>query len=362
MCCHTETEVADQTCYLTQSRHTDTSPTSHSVDPVTPGAWLGSRYKSSFKATGMTWAASRFDPSRLEVWLELPQGLTRAASRFDPSRLEVWLELPRGLTRAASRFDPSCFEVWPELPRGMTRAASRHNPSCLEVWPELPQGYDPSCLEVWIELPRCMTPAASRHDTSYLGGDPSCLEVWLELPQGMTRATSRFDSSCLKIWPELPRGLTRAASRYDSSCLEVWLELPEVWSELPKGLTRAAWRYDPSCLEVWLELPRGLTRVSIRSRDGCHTTQPPRRLWRARNNYGPRTSHSSSYSHLVLGFRGAAPGPPSVSLSQETKHTNQCCRWLLACLKSWKRVDESQGRVCCHTETEVADQAFYLTR
>ena len=36
-CCHTETEVADQTFHLTQSQYTDTGPTSPSTDPLTPG-------------------------------------------------------------------------------------------------------------------------------------------------------------------------------------------------------------------------------------------------------------------------------------------------------------------------------------
>ena len=35
-CCHTETEVADQTFY--QSQYTDTGPTSPRADPITPGA------------------------------------------------------------------------------------------------------------------------------------------------------------------------------------------------------------------------------------------------------------------------------------------------------------------------------------
>ena len=34
-CCHTETEVADQTFYLTQSQYTDTGWTSPSADPIT---------------------------------------------------------------------------------------------------------------------------------------------------------------------------------------------------------------------------------------------------------------------------------------------------------------------------------------
>ena len=40
ICCHTETEVADQTFHLTQSQYTDTGPTSPSADPITPGATL----------------------------------------------------------------------------------------------------------------------------------------------------------------------------------------------------------------------------------------------------------------------------------------------------------------------------------
>ena len=34
MCCHTEAGVADPTCYLTQSRYTDTRPTSCSSYPI----------------------------------------------------------------------------------------------------------------------------------------------------------------------------------------------------------------------------------------------------------------------------------------------------------------------------------------
>ena len=37
-CCHTETEVEDQTFYLTLSQYIDTGPTSPGADPMTPGA------------------------------------------------------------------------------------------------------------------------------------------------------------------------------------------------------------------------------------------------------------------------------------------------------------------------------------
>ena len=40
--CHTETEVVDQTFYLTQSQYTNIQPISHNADPITPGAWQSS--------------------------------------------------------------------------------------------------------------------------------------------------------------------------------------------------------------------------------------------------------------------------------------------------------------------------------
>ena len=44
-CCDTEAEAADQTFYLTQPRYTDTGLTSHSADPITPGALHGSHWR-----------------------------------------------------------------------------------------------------------------------------------------------------------------------------------------------------------------------------------------------------------------------------------------------------------------------------
>ena len=49
-----ETDIADQILYLTQSQYTDTGPTSPSTDPVTPGAWQGSHWSANFQVTGMT--------------------------------------------------------------------------------------------------------------------------------------------------------------------------------------------------------------------------------------------------------------------------------------------------------------------
>ena len=53
-CCHTETEVADQTFFLTQSQYTDTGPTSPSADPIMPGAQQGSHWSANFVITGIT--------------------------------------------------------------------------------------------------------------------------------------------------------------------------------------------------------------------------------------------------------------------------------------------------------------------
>ena len=53
-CCHTETEVADQTFYFTQSQYTDTGPPSPSADPTMPDAWQGSHWSANFEVTGMT--------------------------------------------------------------------------------------------------------------------------------------------------------------------------------------------------------------------------------------------------------------------------------------------------------------------
>ena len=42
-CCHTEIEVADQTCYLTLSQYTDTQPTSPNTYARAPGMWQVAR-------------------------------------------------------------------------------------------------------------------------------------------------------------------------------------------------------------------------------------------------------------------------------------------------------------------------------
>ena len=53
-CCYTEIELADQTFHLIQSQYTDTTPTSPSTDPITPGAWQGSHWSVNFEVTDMT--------------------------------------------------------------------------------------------------------------------------------------------------------------------------------------------------------------------------------------------------------------------------------------------------------------------
>ena len=111
-CCHTETEVADPTFYLTQSQYTDTGPISPSADLITPGAWQGNLWSASFQVTGMTrpgkkprrWRDSNPGPSPLET-----DALTTRPSR----------RLDTGDTRSADgrpakdSFDSKCmFSLW----------------------------------------------------------------------------------------------------------------------------------------------------------------------------------------------------------------------------------------------------------
>ena len=49
-CYHTETAVADQPFYLTQSQYTDTRPSSPRADPVSPSAWQGSQWSVMFQS------------------------------------------------------------------------------------------------------------------------------------------------------------------------------------------------------------------------------------------------------------------------------------------------------------------------
>ena len=73
-CCHTETNVADQTFHLTQSQYTDTGPTSPSADPISPGAWQGSHRSANFEATGMTRPRKFPAQAGFEPWIFRSRG------------------------------------------------------------------------------------------------------------------------------------------------------------------------------------------------------------------------------------------------------------------------------------------------
>ena len=73
-CCHTETEVADPTFYLTHSRYTDTGPTSPSADPTIPGAWQGSHWNANFQVTGMTRPGKIPSQAGFEPWIFRSRG------------------------------------------------------------------------------------------------------------------------------------------------------------------------------------------------------------------------------------------------------------------------------------------------
>ena len=54
--CHTETEAADQSYYLTQSQYTDTGPTSPCTRATTPDAWRGTHQGLvSWRPTTVKW-------------------------------------------------------------------------------------------------------------------------------------------------------------------------------------------------------------------------------------------------------------------------------------------------------------------
>ena len=71
-CCHTERDIARQTCHLTQSQYFNTGPTSPSTDPITQGAWQGSHWSVSFYVTGMT------RPRKISVQAGFEPGIFRS--------------------------------------------------------------------------------------------------------------------------------------------------------------------------------------------------------------------------------------------------------------------------------------------
>ena len=87
-------------------------------------------------------------------------------------------------------------------------------------------------------------------------------------------------------------------------------------------------------------------------------------------NFSSSTNVSKSDTNASwprhLGFAGCRRVVPQRLLALPTAARFVAC--LLACLSSQQRVSGSQGSICsgswtcCHTEIEVADQTFYLTR
>ena len=75
-CCHTETEVADPTFYLTQSQYTDTGPTSPSADPIPPGAWQGSHWSANFES--LVW----LDPEKIPAQAGFEPGIFCSRDRL----------------------------------------------------------------------------------------------------------------------------------------------------------------------------------------------------------------------------------------------------------------------------------------
>ena len=78
------------------------------------------------------------------------------------------------------------------------------------------------------------------------------------------------------------------------------------------------------------------------------------------------TSATARYTGTKYRYNNAVQVRVPVRLSVPV-HTSSVC-WLLACLTSQQHASVPQGRICsdnftcCHTEIEVADQAFHLTQ
>ena len=91
-CCHIEIEVADPTFHLTQSQYTDTGPTSPSADPITPGAWQGSRWSAGMTRSTPKKSRRKRDSNPGSSALEadaLPQGQRGGTHRGEQGRSGV---------------------------------------------------------------------------------------------------------------------------------------------------------------------------------------------------------------------------------------------------------------------------------
>ena len=98
--CYAKIEVADQTFYLTQSRYTDTRPTSPTADPAAPGAWKGIRWSVShwYDSTRKKTFASGIRIPDLPLTRQMPQPLGQQNSPgFENVDLHEMDKAPRDL-------------------------------------------------------------------------------------------------------------------------------------------------------------------------------------------------------------------------------------------------------------------------
>ena len=88
MCCHTEVEVSDPTCRLTQSQYNGTRPASPSADPVTPSVRQGSHWSAHAYITGTTRGKTNILNTG-RAWIERGS-VTPAFAARPPLSLAVW--------------------------------------------------------------------------------------------------------------------------------------------------------------------------------------------------------------------------------------------------------------------------------
>ena len=121
-CCHTDTEVGDQTFYFIHSQYTGTGPTGPNADPITKGAYQGSCWSTNVPSQ---WYDSTWNKIHGSCWNTNVQvnGMTRLGTRSTAAAGAPMFQV-NGMTRPGTRSTAAAgapmFQV-----NGMTRLGTR---------------------------------------------------------------------------------------------------------------------------------------------------------------------------------------------------------------------------------------------
>ena len=100
MCCHTQTEITDPTCYLTHSEYTDTWSVSQSPAPLTPGQSASPQHhrhlvSQPVPSTTDTWSVSQSPAPPTPGQSDSPQHHRHLVSQPVPSTTDTWSASPQ---------------------------------------------------------------------------------------------------------------------------------------------------------------------------------------------------------------------------------------------------------------------------